>query len=349
MPKGCFLQLERTAKEYILENIRNAVINKRTIIQKIKSFNTGTGKEINLINFINHYDMTLNDIYKTKASFSRLCVEAGLREDFYNENEEDITKGMQRLQNIDSRRLIEFYLHTMNSMDEFYNKELNEEEKKMLLMLHYTFWQKPPKDMQFESVRESLLTLYENKELFQEIKGVLEYNKEKINFIDKSIDLGFTCPIHLHCKYSRDQILGAVGYYSEEKKPSQREGVLYLKDEKLDIFFVTLNKSEKDYSPSTMYEDYAINEELFHWQSQSTISENSATGQRYINHKKTGNKVIIFVREYKKEEGLTANYYYLGTASYVRHEGDRPMSIVWKLDNPMPAFLVRKANKLVIG
>ncbi len=349
MPKGCFLQLERTAKEYILENIKNAVINKRNIIQKIKSFNIDTGKEINLMNFINHYDMTFNDIYKTKASFSRLCVEAGVREDFYNENEEDITKGMQRLQNIDSRRLIEFYLHTMNSMDEFYNKELNEEEKKMLLMLHYTFWQKPPKDLNFKGVRESVLNLYENRELFQEIKEVLEYNKEKINFIDKSIDLGFTCPLHLHCKYSRDQILSAVGYHSEEKKSSHREGVLYLKDEKLDIFFITLNKSEKDYSPSTMYEDYAINEELFHWQSQSTTSENSATGQRYINHKKTGSKVIIFVREYKKEEGFTANYYYLGTASYVRHEGDRPMSIVWKLDNPMPAFLVRKANKLVIG
>lgn len=221
MPKGCFLQLERTAKEYILDNIKNAVINKRNIIQKIKSFNIDTGKEINLMNFVNHYDLTLNDIYKTKASFSRLCVEAGLIEDFYNENEEDITKGMQRLQNIDSRRLIEFYLHTMNSVDEFYNKELNEEEEKMLLMLHYTFWQKSPKALNFKGVRESLLTLYENKELFEEVKEVLEYNKEKINFIDKSIDLGFIAPLHLHCKYSRDQILSAVGYYSEGKKPSQ--------------------------------------------------------------------------------------------------------------------------------
>ncbi|MCY6369409.1 DUF3427 domain-containing protein [Clostridium ganghwense] len=349
MPKGCFLQLEKVAKEYILDNIKNVVNNKRNIIARIKSFTQDTGKELNLINFINYYNMSLNDIYKTKYSFARLCVEARVREDFYNENEKEITKGMQRLQSIDSRRLIEFYLHTMNNIDEFYNKDLSEEETKMLCMLHYIFWQKSPKDMQFESVRESLLTLYENKELFEEIKEVIEYNKEKINFIDKSIDLGFTCPLHLHCKYSRDQILSAVGYYCEDKKPSQREGVLYLKSEKLDIFFVTLKKSEKDYSPSTMYEDYAINEELFHWQSQSTTSENSATGQRYINHKKTGNKVIIFVREYKKEDGLTANYYYLGTASYVRHQGDRPMSMVWKLDHPMPAFLSSKANKLVVG
>jgi hypothetical protein len=45
---------------------------------------------------------------------------------------------------------------------------------------------------------------------------------------------------------------------------SFREGVLYLSERKLDVFFVTLNKSEKDYSPSTMYQDYSVNKELFH-------------------------------------------------------------------------------------
>ena len=42
-----------------------------------------------------------------------------------------------------------------------------------------------------------------------------------------------------------------------------------------DVFFVTLNKADKDYSPTTMYNDYSINSELFHWQSQSTTAENS--------------------------------------------------------------------------
>ena len=61
-----------------------------------------------------------------------------------------------------------------------------------------------------------------------------------------------------------------------------------LKIKKLDIFFITLNKSDKDFSPSTLYEDYAINERLFHWQTQSKTSIESPTGQRYINHLKTG-------------------------------------------------------------
>ena len=48
----------------------------------------------------------------------------------------------------------------------------------------------------------------------------------------------------------------------------------------LQLFYVTRNKADKDYSPTTMHKDYSINKSLFHWQSQSTTAEASATGQR---------------------------------------------------------------------
>jgi len=89
-------------------------------------------------------------------------------------------------------------------------------------------------------------------------------------------------------------ILVAFGKHTETKKSAFREGVLYLSEKKLDVFFVTLNKSEKDYSPSTMYQDYSINEELFHWQSQSRTTEESVTGQRYINQSANGGNVLFF-------------------------------------------------------
>ena len=43
-------------------------------------------------------------------------------------------------------------------------------------------------------------------------------------------------------------------------------------DHNVDAFFVTLKKSESDYSPTTMYRDYPISPTLFHWESQSTTS-----------------------------------------------------------------------------
>ena len=135
------------------------------------------------------------------------------------------------------------------------------------------------------------------------------------------------------------------------KPATVREGVKWLPEKQLDAFFVTLNKADKDYSPTTMYKDYSINESLFHWQSQSTTAENSATGQRYIHHREKGSRVLLFVREFKADarfDGAGA-YTYLGTVNYVKHEGSRPMNITWKLDRPIPAKFLKKTNKLVVG
>ncbi len=98
-----------------------------------------------------------------------------------------------------------------------------------------------------------------------------------------------------------------------------------------------------------MYKDYAINECLFHWQSQSTTSASSPTGRRYIEHKQNGGRILLFIREYNRINGVTQPYTFLGTARYRSHEGSRPMSIIWELDHPMPAGFFLKANRMVIG
>ena len=108
--------------------------------------------------------------------------------------------------------------------------------------------------------------LYGSKYMFGELLEILNYNLEKIDVVGGTVDLGFDCPLDLYCTYSRDQILVAMDFM---KPNTVREGTKWLEDKKVDVFFVTLNKSDKDYSPTTMYEDYSINEEFFHWQSQS--------------------------------------------------------------------------------
>jgi len=128
-----------------------------------------------------------------------------------------------------------------------------------------------------------------------------------------------------------------------------RQGVIWLKDKGIDVFLLTLNKADKDYSPTTMYNDYSINEELFHWQSQSTTSETSPTGQRYIHHKEKGSKVLLFVREFKNDSfGNVSPYTFLGEATYVSHTGSKPMNITWRLEKPIPARFLKKTNKLVV-
>ena len=107
---------------------------------------------------------------------------------------------------------------------------------------------------------------------------------------------------------------------------------------------MTLEKTEVHYSPSTMYRDYAISPDLFHWESQSTTSVESPTGQRYLNHRTRGSHVVLFVRHRKHEGVRTAPYTCLGAADYVSHQGSRPIAITWRLRDPMPEDFFREAK-----
>lgn len=91
-----------------------------------------------------------------------------------------------------------------------------------------------------------------------------------------------------------------------------------------------------------------MNEQLFHWQTQSTVTPTSNTAKRYINHKANNHHIMLFVREYKKENGYTAPYIFLGTADYVQHSGSKPMNFLWRLRCEMPPMFVSKANKNVL-
>ena len=82
----------------------------------------------------------------------------------------------------------------------------------------------------------------------------MQYQYDRIDFIDEPVDVGFDCPLDLHCTYTRDQLLVALDFL---KPATVREGVKWLPEKQLDVFFVTLNKADKDYSPTTMYKDYS--------------------------------------------------------------------------------------------
>lgn len=219
-------------------------------------------------------------------------------------------------------------------------------EQRMLQMFQFTVWQKPVEECGFTGLKDGLMQIKNSPVMCTELLELLQYNLDRIDFIDEPVDLGFDCPLDLYCNYSRDQALVAMDFM---KPATVREGVKYLPDKNIDIFFVTLNKSDKDYSPTTMYNDYSINEWLFHWQSQSTTADTSPTGQRYINHRQRGSKVLLFVREFKTDMAGAAPYTFLGLSDYVQHEGSKPMSITWKLHRPIPAKYLRKTNKLVVG
>ena len=347
LPKGCYVQLEKKVAKYILDNIRASYGNSAGLIARIASFEEDTGRPLTLANFLDYYHIDPRSIYKFET-FSRLCARADVIENFAEPAEETMKKAFPRLATIDSRRWIAFLLEVLPRIDDVDVAAMAPVEQRMMQMLYVSIWLKAAEDWNSEEVRANLRTLADSPVMLGELMELLKYQYDHIDFIDAPVDVGFNCPLDLHCTYTRDQILLALDFM---KPATVREGVKWLPEKKLDVFFVTLNKADKDYSPTTMYNDYSINSELFHWQSQSTTAENSATGQRYIHHREQGSRVLLFVREFKSDRTLNtaAAYTYLGTASYVKHDGSRPMNITWKLDAPIPAKYLKKTNKLMVG
>ena len=141
-----------------------------------------------------------------------------------------------------------------------------------------------------------------------------------------------------------DDVLTAFGILEFNKTAWKQTGTIRDEPTNSDLFFVTLEKSEREYSPSTLYKDYAISPTLFHWESQSTTTQQSKAGQRYIHHRSRGGNILLFVRPRKKQEGRTMPYTFLGAADYVSHKGEQPISFVWKLRRPMPADFFRQAK-----
>ena len=258
-----------------------------------------------------------------------------------------MTKAFSRFANTDSRRWIKFLISFLKNIDTFYPTILTDAESRMLQMFYISVWGNAASSWDDADVKNNLSSLTASPVMVNELIELLEYNYNKIDFIDKTADLGFDCPLDVHCTYSQRQLLAGLDYLNFS---AMRQGVLWLKDKGADIFLITLNKSDKDYSPTTMYNDYSINSVLFHWQSQSTTAEGSPTGQRYIHHKEKGSRILLFVREYKTDPyGNAAPYTFLGTANYVKHTGSKPMNITWKLDTPIPAKYLKKTNKLMFG
>ncbi|MDO9275217.1 MAG: DUF3427 domain-containing protein [Lutibacter sp.] len=348
LPLGCIINLEKKAKHFILQNIHNATsLNINQLLNKIRNYKHQTALPLTLKNFSNFYHIPLQIIYK-KGNWKRLCVKAEQIEEYGLLNENEIYRAIaKKWFSCNSHSYFQFILTLANiGFNIDYNK-LSNEEKSMCLMLHFDIWQTVGN---INTIEESIQLIGKNEVLTNEIIEVLEILIDKIDFIEKEILLNYSQPLKVHSRYTREQILAAFGDSTFLKKSSNREGVVNLEKKNTELLLVTLEKTEKNYSPTTMYNDYAINEKIFHWQSQNSSKPEIGKGLTYIKHLKNNKKILLFVREKNTDQfGNTMGYVFLGRVNYLEHYGSKPMSINWELKEPLPPYLWKSTVKMSVG
>lgn len=348
LPLGCTINLEKKAKQFILQNIHNATsLNINQLLNKIRNYQHQTTLPLTLKNFSYFHNIPLQIIYK-KGNWKRLCVKAEQIDDYDPLNENEIYRAIsKKWLSCNSYSYFQFILSLAKNGFCFDFEKLSDEEKTMCLMLHYDIWQTVGN---INSLEESIQLIGNNKVLTNEIIEILEILIDKIDFIEKEIQLDFAQPLKVHSRYTREQILSAFGDSTFLKKSNNREGVVNIENKNTELLMVTLEKTEKNYSPTTMYNDYAINEKIFHWQSQNSSKPEIGKGLSYINHQQNNKKILLFVREKNIDQfGNTMGYVFLGSVNYQEHYGTKPMSINWELKEPLPPFLWKSTVKMAVG
>lgn len=150
-------------------------------------------------------------------------------------------------------------------------------------------------------------------------------------------------PFRLHCVYSLRSLLLLSGKLAPDSRNLPQAGLILFPEPKVEFLLVTLDKSS-GFSASTSYHDYAISPDLFHWQSQNSAGPTTSAGRRYLEGDKEGWTFQLFVRETKGQP-----YRALGPVRRESAEGEKPMSIIWRLVVPMPLGLFRRYSFLREG
>jgi len=350
LPLGCSVVLEKKAKEIILTNIKNATsLNTNQLLTKIRNYKHQTTLPLTLKNFLAFYNMPIQSIYK-KYNWKRLCVMAEQINDYPITNEKEIFRAISKKWfSCKSYSYFQFILSLAKINFDINIKTLNEEEKVMCLMLHYDVWQT---EGGFPSLEDSIRQIGKNGILKSEIVEVIEILIDGIDYMEKEIQLPYVQPLQIHSRYTRDQILVAFKMSTFEKASSNRIGVGVAENKNIntEVLFIDLIKSQKDYSPSTLYDDYAISDTLFHWQTQNAASPEKGKGLSYINHKSNDKIILLFVRERNEDEFKnTMGYVFLGRATLLEYYGSKPMSIKWQLNEPIPPYLWKVSAKMATG
>jgi superfamily II DNA or RNA helicase len=343
LPPGCAMQLDRVATDIVLDNLRAAIPSRRPAmareLRSLMNSDEYRGRMPTLGEFLRESGLDLDDIYRS-GCWSGLKREAGLDVPA-GDQEEKLGKALRRLLHVDDPQRLDTYRRWC---DVGTSGSTSESDQRLIAGLIFTLWGREAPD----SLEAADAILRRHPAIVAELRELCDLLEERADHLtvplDEELQWQHRVPLSIHARHSLVEILAAIGRIRPGHYYQHREGIFRDETTKSDLFFVTLEKSEREYSATTLYKDYAISPTRFHWQSQSTTSQASPTGQRYIRHRDRGTNLLLFVRERKDEDGRTVPYTFLGPVDYVSHRGERPISFIYDLRHPMPADFFRLAK-----
>lgn len=331
LPAGAHMELDRVARDVVLRSLRDAIPStKPAIVRELRDLYRANGAP-SIATFLAESGLEVDDLYGGNFGWSDLCEQAGIPVALPGPDETPLRRAIGRLLHMDDDVRLGALSSLLARADAPQIGALSAIEQRLARMLTASLVsQCVPADT---SLQGALDIVWQHPQVIAELRDLLPVLADRISHLSTPCSLPVV-PLMVHARYSRAEILAAVGDGNGALTPQWREGVRRVENARLDVLAFTLDKTSGEFSPTTRYLDYAINRQMIHWESQSTTRADSPTGRRYQQHVQTGDHILLFARIRRGE-----SYYFLGTARYLSHEGERPMAITWRLDTPLPGDL----------
>lgn len=330
LPTGSHLSLDRQSRQWIIEHLKQSVkTNAKALRQELSLMSQLQEERLTLRTFVAEAGIELEDVGKA-GGWAALQRAAEFDVPPAGPEEERLQKGVRRLLHLDNVERIQMLLDLIRSG----SLPTGERERRLLWMAFVTLWAGKAAP---DSLEEAWAGLQSCPALVEELMETLPILRDRISHVSHPL-LDEDVPLEIGATYARDEVLAAFGELRPGRYFSHQAGPWWHEPTQTDVLFITLRKTEKDYSPETLYRDFAISPELFHWESQNKTTIGSTPGQRYLNQRRNGARILLAVREERVDPwGATMPYVLLGPADYVSHQGERPIALTWRLRRPIPA------------
>lgn len=331
LPPGCQIILDRQSEVRLLDSLRRQTRSAWAgVVNELRALG-----DVSLGEFLSATGRPLDQVLRSSGnrSWMRARIEAGLDRLTLSDATIKLLDRGPSLAHVDDVERLDAYLALLHGPRTY--EELEPRQQIFARMFLFSIWPTMP----FPSFSAAQAALDSDHAARREFTEILNVARARIGHVAQPLTGRLRMnPLRSHASYTREEICAALGYATIKRNPTtMRQGVFYSHEWETDALLVTLNKDASSFTPTTMYEDYAISPSLFHWQSQSITTVASPTGQRYVRQRENGNKILLFSRRSGTSEfGKGAPYLLLGEVNYVSHRGEKPISIEWSLERPMP-------------
>jgi superfamily II DNA or RNA helicase len=337
LPSGSELVLDSVAREVVLANVRRQLkLNRNELVREVKNHG-----DLALAEWLHESGHEIADVLKA-GSWTGLRRAAGLPTAPAGPAEDQLLKRTASLVHVDDPERAVIYARLLSGSVAY--EELLEREQRYARMLFFSLW---PNGGGLAGYQDGFDILLQHPAVRDELRQMVDLGLSNAAHLSGPLEAGMQhVTMRTGAHYSREESLAALDWANLSRKPSVfMAGVVWSEAMATDAFFITLRKTESDYSPTTMYRDYAISPELFHWESQNATAVASPTGQRYLSHAANGSHVLLLAREHRSNEwGGPGPFLCLGPAAYVSHDGERPIAITWRLRHPLPIDVFRRSS-----